>query len=598
LVRREESACLVKDQELLFLGEKFEGILVREMKLEQEKAVPLTDFARQTLQGRYTYRDERPEDIFGRVAKAYGSNPAHSKRLLSYMHKLWLIPASPILANGGTSRGLPISCYLNECGDSIEGIGNHIQEVLYMTTRGGGIGTYFGDVRSKGEKTSRGTETTGALQFMHIIDSVRLASNQGNARQGTIAEWISIDHPEIEEFILMRRLEGDVHRLNRNLDHGVSIPDEFMRRVANDEPWQLRDPHSGNIIKTIPAAQLWELLLTTRAGVGRGEPYIHFVDRSNEHLHPDLKEQGMKIKHLNLCTEVCLPTSEDYSNICALSSVNVEHFDEWSKCEEFIHDCVEYLDNVVTDFINKAPEPLWRARKAAEWERSVGLGQMGFHSYLQRHMIPFESPTAIAVNLQIARFIHSNAMQAKRQLTQERGPAKGLKSDRMAHVIAIAPNATTSIIADTSPSIEPWDSNYFLHKTISGAFPVKNKHLEKLLQGRFPDDLEGVWHSILTHEGSVQQLDRLSDLEKDVYKTAYEINQKAVIKLAADRQPYICQSQSVNLFFPARADRAYVDDVHFSAWKQGLKSLYYYRTKSELNGSAVSFDTDCVACEG
>jgi ribonucleoside-diphosphate reductase alpha chain len=569
------------------------------MKLEDTKPIIFTDFARQTLLGRYTYGDEQPEEIFDRVATAYGSNSAHSRRLSSYMHNLWFIPSSPILANGGTPRGLPISCYLNECGDSIEDIGNHIQEILYMSTRGGGIGTYFGNVRSKGEKTSRGTETTGAIQFMHIIDSVKLASNQGNARQGTIAEWMSIDHPEIEEFILMRRLEGDVHRLNRNLDHGVSVPDEFMRRVANDEQWELRDPHSGRIVKTVPAADLWEMLLTTRAGIGRGEPFIHFVDRSNEHLHEDLKAQGMKVKHLNLCTEVCLPTGEDYSNICALSSVNVEHFDNWSQCPEFIPDCVEFLDNVVTDFIEKAPEPLWRAKKAAEWERSVGLGQMGFHSYLQRHMIPFESPVAVATNLKIARFIHTAAMEGKEKLSRERGPARGLKRDRMAHVIAIAPNATTSIVANTSPSIEPWDSNYFLHKTISGAFPVKNKHLEKLLQERYSgDDLDRAWHSLLTHEGSVQQLDRLTDLEKEVFKTAYEINQRAVIKLAADRQPYICQSQSVNLFFPARADRAYVDDVHFSAWRLGLKSLYYFRSKSELNGSAVSFDANCASCEG
>jgi len=560
--------------------------------------IALTEFARQSLQGRYTYGDEQPEDIFVRVAAAYSSNSAHQERLLSYMNKLWFMPASPILANGGTSRGLPISCYLNECGDSIEGIGNHIQEILYMSTRGGGIGTYFGNVRSKGERTSGGTETTGALQFMHIIDSVSLASNQGNARQGSIAEWLSIDHPEIEEFILMRRLEGDVHRLNRNLDHGVTVPDEFMRRVAADEDWELRDPHSGNLVKTVSAAYLWELLLSTRAGVGRGEPYIHFVDRSNEFLHPDLKAQGMRVKHANLCTEVCLATDEDYSNICALSSVNVEHFDEWSQCEEFIPDCVEFLDNVVSDFIGRAPEQLWRAKRAAQWERSVGLGQMGFHSYLQKHMVPFESPVAIGLNLQIAKFIHDRAKSAQRDLAQQRGPADGLKNDRMAHVIAIAPNATTSILADTSPSIEPWDSNYFLHKTIAGAFPVKNKYLEKLLQERFASDIENVWQSILSHAGSVQQLDGLSDLEKDVFKTAYEINQRAVVKLAADRQPYVCQSQSVNLFFPARADRAYVDAVHFSAWKSGLKSIYYYRSKSELNGASVVGDSDCASCEG
>jgi ribonucleoside-diphosphate reductase alpha chain len=569
------------------------------MKLDELTSVSLTDFAKQTLQGRYTFESEQPEEIFKRVATAYGSDAAHSRRLLAYMQQLWLIPASPILANGGTTRGLPISCYLNECADSINGIGNHIQEILYMSTRGGGIGTYFGNVRSKGEKTSRGTETTGALQFMHIIDSVRLASNQGNARQGSIAEWVHIDHPEIEEFILMRRLEGDVHRLNRNLDHGVSISDEFMRCVANDEIWHLRDPHSKRVVKTISAAYLWELLLTTRAGTGRGEPYLHFIDRTNEHLHPDLKAQGMQIKHLNLCTEVCLPTSESYSNICALSSVNVEYFDQWSAVPEFIDDCVEYLDNIVTDFIKKAPDQLWRAKKAAEWERSVGLGQMGFHTYLQSHMTPFESATAISLNLKIAKFIHSSAMRAKDRLSKARGPAKGLQKDRMAHVIAIAPNATTSIIANASPSIEPWDSNFFLHKTIAGAFPVRNKHLESLLEKRLSrHDLETAWQSILANEGSVQHLAELTELEKSVFKTAYEINQHAVIKLAADRQKYICQSQSVNLFFPARADKGYVDSVHFSAWQAGLKSLYYYRSKSELNGSVVSFDSACVACEG
>lgn len=554
--------------------------------------------SRKILDGRYTNGSEQPEDIFKRVADYYGTNESHSKRLLSYFLKSWAMPASPILANGGTDRALPISCYLTYVPDSREGLADHYEEVLWMGTSGGGIGTHWSDVRSAGQKTSRNTVSTGVIQFMHVDDSLSISCSQGSVRQASIASFLDIDHPEILEFISMRKPSGgDIHRKNLNLHHGVNITDAFMEAVIADEEWHLIDPHSKEITDTIQARELWQQVLEAR--LLTGEPYICFIDEINRHLHQDLKDQGLKVHGSNLCVEITLPTSEERTAVCCLSSVNLEHYDEWKDVPGFVEDMIEFLDNVLEDFIEKAPPSLHKAVYSAIQERSIGLGAMGFHAYLQKNMIPFESVAAIGVNKQMFSYIKECAIRANKQLACRRGPAKGLKEDRFAHLLAIAPNASISLIAGTSPSIEPWSSNIFVQKTISGALTIKNKYLDKLLREK-TDDVDALWQSILENGGSVQHLSILDDWEKDVFKTSAEIDQRALVRLAGDRQEYICQSQSLNIFVPSGVDLSYFNQIHLEAWRKKLKTLYYVRSTPVRNGRMVTFDTskDCVSCEG
>jgi ribonucleotide reductase alpha subunit len=907
--------------------------------------------SRTVLQGRYTVGDETPEDIFRRVAKYYGSNPSHSKRLLQYFEDLWLIPASPILANGGTDRALPISCFLTYVPDSREGLASHFEEIMWMGLSGGGVGSHWSDVRSAGQKTSRGTVSTGALQFLHVDDSYTLACNQGSVRQAAHAAFLHVGHPEIFEFVSMRKpTGGDVHRKNLNMHHGLVITDAFMEAVEAGDEWALIDPHSKEVTQVVQARDLWSEILETRAQTG--EPYLVFIDECNRNMHPDLKEQGLKIngsnlcvapetkiltdmgwiqisdaagkqmkvwngqqfsksriektsdgaklikvefsdgstlecteyhkfhtqtgyfrgtglnklglhvvdakdlkpgdklqkctypviefteeledaytqgfytgdgsdnvkgsKHIDLygvklsvlprlatssvqsyqpeqdrtrvlvkpyekysvpfrysiksrldwfaglldsdgclclngktpalqihsvnldfindvrlmlqtlgvsskvtngqeagrrlmpdghggsalfdcreshrlligangilqllklgmtttriqleehvpnrnaeqfvkvkkitdegrydatycfneplqhkgifngvlagnCVEITLPTNEDRTAVCCLSSVNLEKYDEWKNTPGFIEDAIEFLDNVLQDFINNAPLQLSKAVYSARQERSIGLGAMGFHSYLQSHMIPVGTPAAIGMNLQMFSYIKECSIRANEVLAVERGAAEGLKKDRFSHMLAIAPNASTAIIAGTSPSIEPWSTNIFVQKTVSGALTMKNKQLDIVLQEKaielYPEDLllpgGGVcvrtanrerdvrewWSQILNDGGSVQNLDCLDDWEKDVFKTAAEINQMHLIKLAADRQQFVCQSQSLNLFFPAEASRKYVNKVHLAAWRNKLKTLYYMRTIPIRTGRSVTFDTaaECESCSG
>jgi ribonucleoside-diphosphate reductase alpha chain len=565
--------------------------------------------ASKILTGRYTYGDEQAEDTFKRVASFYGTDYRHSERLLGYFERLWAVPASPILANGGTGRALPISCFLLYVPDSREGLCDHYEETLWVGTNGGGLGSSWADVRSAGQKTSRNTVTTGAMQFMHIADAYTLACNQGSTRQASYAAYLDISHPEILEFISMRKTSGgDVHRKCLNLHHGINITDSFMEAVLCDEEWQLIDPHSKQVCNTVQARDVWEQIIETR--LLTGEPYLFFIDEANRKMHQDLKDQELKITGSNLCTEITLPTSDSRTAVCCLSSVNLEKYDEWKDNKEFIHDMVEFLDNVLEDFIQNAPPQLHKAVYSAIQERSIGLGAMGFHSYLQKNMIPIESMAAIGINLQMFDFIKSTAMEANVRLAESRGPALGLSKDRFAHLLAIAPNASTSIIAGTSPSTEPWAANIFIQKTASGALTVKNKFLNELLIAKASSmhsdasneavQVQEWWNSILSNGGSVAHLDFLSEWERDTFKTAVEIDQRALVKLASDRQQFVCQAQSVNLFFPSGASLDYINKVHIQAWKAKLKSLYYLRTVPVRKGSMVSFDTskDCTGCQG
>jgi ribonucleoside-diphosphate reductase alpha chain len=568
--------------------------------------IMLDAHAVKVLTGRYTYGSETAEDTFKRVARYFGTDAQHSERLLKYFEKLWLIPASPVLANGGTGRGNSISCFLTFVPDSREGLSQHFDEILWMGTGGGGIASHYNHVRSAGQKTSRGTVSTGAVQFMHIDDAYSLACSQGTVRQASNAIWLQDSHPEILEFLQMRRpTGGDLHRKNLNLHHGVSISDAFMEAVLCDEEWQLIDPHSQEVVNTVQAREVWQTIIETR--MLTGEPYICFVDECNRKLHPDLREQGLTIYGSNLCCEVLLPTNKDRTAVCCLSSLNLELFDEWKDDPIFIQDALEYLDNILSDFIQTAPSHLSKAVYSAIQERSVGLGTMGFHSYLQRNMVPFGSIPAVGINLQIFEHIDQKATEADAYLCALRGPAAGLKSSRFAHKTAIAPNASTAIIAGTSPSIEPWPANIFVQKTISGSLTMRNKYLDQLFREKAREmglheeqGVESFWRSVLENGGSVQHLSVLSDWEKEVFKTAYEINQFALIKLAADRQKHIDQGQSLNLFFPAGSSLSYINKVHIEAWRQKCKTLYYVRTIAERKGQMVSFDQnkECFGCSG
>lgn len=570
----------------------------------------LSDFSKATLQDRYLLEGETIQEGFARAAKAFASNPQHAQRIYEYASKQWFMFSSPILSNGGTNKGLPISCYLNYVPDSREGILSHYEENGWLASMGGGIGGYWGPIRSDGTTTSHGSRSTGSIPFMHVVDSEMLAFSQGTTRRGSYAAYQDISHPEIEEFILMRKpTGGDPHRKCLNLHHGVNINDAFMEAVKHGNSWPLVDPHTGNTTKEVSARSLWQLLLETR--LSTGEPYIHYVDTTNRYLPVFQWKNNLRVHQSNLCSEITLPTNEERTAVCCLSSVNLEKYDEWKNEELFIHDLVEFLDNVLTSFIEKAPDALSKAKYSASQERSIGLGAMGFHNYLQSKNIPFDSPIAVGLNRKIFQGIKIRAEIATSKLAEERGEAPDAEGCgvRNCHLLAIAPNATSSILANTSPSIEPNRANAYVHKTMSGSFLVKNKFLETLLEAK-GKNTEEVWQSITVNRGSVQHLDCLDEWDKQVYRTAIEIDQNWIIQHAADRQPFICQAQSLNLFFSSDVDISYFHRVHFKAWELELKTLYYCRSEAISRADIVSqrFDKyerkdgdsggDCFACEG
>ena len=532
--------------------------------------------------------DEEFQDLFARVAMYYGDDSAHAQRMYDYISKLWVMPSTPILSNGGTNRGLPISCFLNETNDSLDDIVNLWNENVWLASQGGGIGSYWGNVRSIGEHVGQNGKTSGVIPFIRVMDSLTLAISQGSLRRGSAAIYLPIWHPEIEEFIEIRRpTGGDPNRKALNLHHGVLVTNRFMEAVEHDEEWALRSPKDNQIIDRVSARDLWIRLLTAR--IEQGEPYIINIDHVNDAIPDHHRMAGLNVKMSNLCSEITLPTGRDHlgndrTAVCCLASLNLEKFEQWQNHPTFIEDVMRFLDNVLTDFIEKAPDSMARAKYSAMRERSVGLGVMGFHSFLQSKMIPLEGVMAKVWNRRMFEHIKRGADDASITLAAERGACPDAAdygiNERFSNKMAIAPTASISIICGgASPGIEPIAANAYTHKTLSGSFPVKNRYLAALLEDK-GQNTEDVWSSIFTNEGSVQHLDFLNDEEKDVFKTAFEIDQRWLVEHAADRTPFVCQAQSLNLFLPANIHKRDLHRIHWEAWEKGVKSLYYCRSKS------------------
>lgn len=558
------------------------------VQIDRSRDDNLTEFGKATLQDRYLLPEEGFQDLFARVAMYYGDDSAHAQRLYDYISKLWFMPSTPILSNGGTNRGLPISCFLNETGDALEDIMNLWNENVWLASLGGGIGSYWGNVRSIGEKVGRNGKTSGIVPFIRVMDSLTLAISQGSLRRGSAAIYLPISHPEIEEFIEIRRpTGGDPNRKALNLHNAVVIPNSFMHAVERDEEWALKSPKDNHVVARVKARDLWIRLLTAR--IETGEPYILFIDHVNDRIPSHHKMAGLNVKMSNLCSEITLPTGKDHlgnerTAVCCLSSLNLDTFEEWQDHPTFIEDVMRFLDNVLTDFINKAPDTMKRAKYAAMRERSVGLGVMGYHSFLQSKMIPMESVMAKVWNRRMFQHIKRQVDDSSIKLAHERGACPDAADygvmERFSNKMAIAPTASISIICGgSSPGIEPNAANAYTHKTLSGSFAVKNPYLVKLLESKGMNT-EDIWSSIFTNEGSVQSLDFLSQDEKDVFKTAFEIDQRWMIEHAADRTPFVCQAQSLNVFLPATVHKRDLHNIHFEAWKKGVKSLYYCRSKS------------------
>ena len=567
-----------------------------QVRVDRSRDSLLTDFGRATLDDRYLMPGEGYQDLFARVASFYGDDAAHAQRVYDYISKLWFMPATPVLSNGGTKRGLPISCFLNEASDSLDGIVGLWNENVWLASKGGGIGSYWGNLRSIGEKVGQNGKTSGVIPFIRVMDSLTLAISQGSLRRGSAAVYLPISHPEIEEFIEIRRpTGGDPNRKAPNLHHGIQVSDAFMRAVEADEPWSLLSPKDHAIVRQISARNLWIRILTAR--IEMGEPYIVFSDHVNNGRPQHHKLAGLEVRTSNLCSEITLPTGIDHHGrqrtaVCCLSSVNLETYFDWKDHPLFIEDIMRFLDNVLQDFIDRAPEEMERAKYAAMRERSVGLGVMGFHSFLQALGVPFESVIAKVWNKRIFQQIRIQADAASHLLATEKGPCPDAEEygmmERFSNKMAVAPTASISIIAgNASPGIEPIAANVFLQKTLSGSFTVRNRHLQILLASKGRDTDE-IWSSITLNKGSVMHLDFMTQQEKDVYKTAFELDQRWVIEHAADRTPFICQSQSVNVFLPADIHKRDLHQIHMLAWKRGVKSLYYCRSLSIQRADNVS----------
>ena len=614
------------------------------IQIDYNKEDNLNEFSKETLKDRYLWEDEsHAQEAFARASVFSATYKGHTdfdlaQRLYNYSSDNWFMFSTPILSNGGTKRGLPISCFLNYVPDSRRGLSDHYDENIWLASTGGGIGGYWGSVRSNGVSTSNGSESTGSIPFMHVVDSQMLAFNQGVTRRGSYAAYMDISHPEIDEFINMRKTTGgDLNRKCLNLHNGVSINDKFLAAVRNDDDWRLVDPKSNLATRIVSARDLWFQLIHTRAETG--EPYIVNLDRCNEEMPQQQKDMGLKICQSNLCSEITLPTDEERTAVCCLSSVNLEYFDEWRNDYSFIPDLVTMLDNILQHFIDNAVEQepetaaltlqefmrhvkqdktgFAKAAYSAYRERAIGLGAMGFHSYLQRSRLPFEGMYASSFNNRSFKHIKEQAEKASRYLAEERGESPDMAGSGLRHscLLAIAPNASSSIIcAGTSPSIEPSRANVYTHKTLTGSYKVKNKYLEEILEEKGINN-EKTWKDIAAHQGSVQHIDELSEEEKEIFKTAPEINQIWVIEHAYQRQQYICQSQSVNLFFsPPKASEAqevhdlyldYVNSVHWAGATK-LKSLYYLRSDAARSTENVNLkiprinleDVECLSCEG
>ena len=571
------------------------------------------------LQESYMKEDETsPQQRFASVSKQFGTSRDHAQRLYDYSSKHWLSYSTPILSFGRSARGLPISCFLPYLHDSSAGLVDTLSEVNWLSMLGGGIGIGIG-IRSSDDKS------VGVMPHLRTYDASSLAYRQGRTRRGSYAAYLNISHPDIAIFLEMRKPTGDPNMRALNLHHGINIPDTFMQIVercmkdpeANDD-WELKDPHNGEVREVVSAKLLWQQVMDLR--MHTGEPYLHFIDTSNRMMPQFQKDLGLSIKQSNLCSEIILPTSKERTAVCCLSSVNLEYYDDWKNDQLFLRDIAEMLDNVLQYFIDNAPDSISRARFSAERERSIGVGALGFHGYLQRHNTPFEGAIAKSINNEIFSHIKDGLDAANYALGKIRGEAPDAAGTgkRFSHTMAIAPNASSSIImGNTSPSIEPFRANAYRQDTLSGSFLNKNKHLEKLLRSKLLSDeeIQEIWSSIMANDGSVQHLEHFDQWEKDVFKTAMEIDQRWIIEHAADRQKFIDQAQSLNVFFRPDSNVKYIHAVHFLAWKLGLKTMYYCRSEKlakadkvskriervvmqEIDLKAIADGDVCLACEG
>jgi ribonucleoside-diphosphate reductase alpha chain len=556
--------------------------------IDQSRDDLLTEFGKKTLENQYLLPGESYQDLFCRVARAFSDDADHGQRMYDYLSQHWVMMATPILANAGSTRGLPISCFLNEAQDSINGIIDMLTENAHLGARGGGIGSYFGNIRAMDERLSNNGRAVGVVPFIKVMESFSLAIDQGSLRRGAGAAYLDVSHPEILEFIDLRKpTGGDHNRRALYLHHGVLIPDAFMKAVQEDLPWDLVSPNTGCVLQTVSAREVWIRLLTTR--METGEPYLVFIDHVNRALPEHQKRLGLRVKMSNLCTEITLPTGLDQHGrqrtaVCCLGSLNLETYMQWKDHPRLIEDVLRFLDNVLSYFIANAPASMNQAIYSASRERSVGMGVMGLHAFFQSQNIPWESATAKAWNRKIFSHIHDQVRRVSKTLADERGACPdaaecGL-SERFSNATAIAPTASISIICGgTSPGIEPFVSNAYTHKTLSGSFFVRNKYLERLLQSKGMNTQE-VWSCIMQNEGSVQHLGGLTDYEKMVFKTAFELDQRWLVDFAGDRQPHIDQAQSLNLFLASDVHKRVLHDVHMQAHTQGVKSLYYNRSRS------------------
>ena len=569
------------------------------IKINKDRDNLLTDYAVGMLKDFYMRGSETsPQEAYARAAKAWSTYKGEidadlAQRLYEYVSNKWFMFASPVLSNapnGNTEdKGLPISCFLTYVPDTLEGLIAHSSELRWLSVLGGGVGGHWSDVRTVSDKAP------GPIPFLHTVDADMIAYRQGKTRKGSYAAYMDVSHPDISEFLNMRIPTGDVQRKALNLHNAINITDEFMEAVISNSDFDLRDPKDGSVKETVNARKLWERIIEVRFRTG--EPYLNFIDEANRHLPQALKDRGLKINGSNLCNEIHLPTGPDRTAVCCLSSLNLEYYDEW-KNTTIVEDLITMLDNVLEYFIENAPDEISRARYSAARERSIGLGAMGFHSLLQKHGVAWESEKAQEINYVIFSTIKDRAVASSQRLAEERGEyldgyGTGL---RFAHLLAIAPNASSGLIVGTSPSIEPLKANAYTHRTRAGSHLVKNKYLEEVLEA-YSINNEATWTSIITNKGSVQHLPDLTEGEKAVFKTAQELDQTWVVQHAADRQPFICQGQSVNLFFPAGAEKSYVNKVHLKAWKEKLKGLYYLRTEAKSRAENVSEKVERVALQ-
>ena len=595
--------------------------LVQGIRVDFSRDALFDELGLKRLKESYMREEEKsPQERFAYVSKSFGSHPEHSQRLYEYSSRHWLSYSTPILSFGRSKRGLPISCFLPYLDDSAEGLVDCLSEVNWLSMLGGGVGIGIG-IRSADDKS------VGVMPHLRTYDASSLAYRQGRTRRGSYAAYLDISHPDVLIFLEMRKPTGDPNMRTLNLHHGINVTDDFMQLIEKcmqdphvDDTWELKDPHNGDVRDKISARELWQRILEIR--MQTGEPYLHFIDTSNKHMPEFQKKLGLKIRQSNLCSEIILPTDKERTAVCCLSSLNLEYFDEWKNDKIFLRDVAEMLDNVLQYFIDNAPDAISRAKYSAQRERSIGVGALGFHAYLQRNNIPWESALAVSANHKIFKHIKKGLDEANKQLGKERGEALDAEGTglRFSHMLAIAPNASSSIImGNTSPSIEPFRANAYRQDTLSGSSLNKNRYLDKIIREESIKHKEGwydeTWSSIIANDGSVQHLEWMDEWTKDVFKTSMEIDQRWVVEHAADRQNYIDQAQSVNLFFRPDVNIKYLHAVHFQAWKQGLKTLYYCRSEKlakadkvakrierevikEIDMKALVEGDACLACEG